>query len=91
MAIQNERDVINNLEGLRCKVDLLEDKIRCQQLLIDGLRQQMSSIPLVQLPALIYASTSRETKFAREWGAPLMVAIAVVTVIGVVAFGLWGK
>jgi hypothetical protein len=91
MTTQNESETGHSLEDLRCKVELLEDKIGRQQALINRLRQEVSSRPLADLPAFIYASTSRETNFAREWLAPFMVSIAVVTVVGVLALVLWGS
>jgi hypothetical protein len=91
MAIQNESNVAHDLEALRRKVELLEDKIGRQQTLIDRLRQQVSSMPAVDLPSFIYASTSRATRLTNEWVAPIMVAIAASTLIAVIAWGLWGR
>lgn len=91
MAIQNESNVAHDLEALRCKVELLEDKVGRQQEIINRLRQQVSSMPTADLPFFIYASTSRATRLTREWTAPIMVAVAVTTWIAVIALGLWGK
>ncbi len=91
MNTQNESKAADGLEALRCKVEFLEGKVGRQQELIDRLRQQVSSMPTVDLPSFIYASTSRATWLTREWVAPIMVVIATSTLIAVIAWGLWGK
>jgi hypothetical protein len=91
MTSQNESEAVYSLEALRCKVELLEDKIGRQQKLIDSLHHQVSSMRTVDLPSFIYESTSRATRLTNEWVAPILVAVAATTVIAVVAWGLWGN
>jgi hypothetical protein len=79
------------LEALRCKVELLEDRVRRQQKLIDGLQQQACLTPATDLVGYIYASTSRDTRWSREFGLPFLVVVGVVTWTGLIAWALFGK
>jgi hypothetical protein len=91
MANQHEGSATQDVDSLRCKIELLEERIARQQVTIDQLRQQVSSIPMMDLPTYIRASTSQAMWFTREWVAPLMVSVAVVTVIAVMVLALWGR
>ena len=87
----SSQDQSSALEALRCKVELLEDRVRRQQKLIDGLQQQSTLTPATDLVGYIYASTSRDTRWSREFGLPFLVAVAVVTWTGLIAWALFGK
>jgi hypothetical protein len=91
MAAQSEGSGTQDFETLRCKLELLEGRISRQQVTIDQLRQQVSSMPMMDLPTYIRASTSQAMWFTREWVAPMMVSVAVVTVIAVMVLTLWGR
>jgi hypothetical protein len=91
MANQHEGSATQDVDSLRCKIELLEERIARQQVTIDQLRQQVSSMQMMDLPTYIRASTSQAMWFTREWVAPLMVSVAVVTVIAVMVLALWGR
>jgi hypothetical protein len=88
MASENQSSA---LEALRCKVELLEDRIRRQQKIIDGLQHHASLTPAMDLAGYIRASTSRDMRWSREFGIPFLVAVAVVTWTGLIAWALFGK
>jgi hypothetical protein len=91
MANHSEGNATQDVDSLRCKLELLEERIARQQVTIDQLRQQVSSMPMMDLPTYIRASTSQAMWFTREWVAPLMVSVAVVTVIAVMVLALWRR
>jgi hypothetical protein len=91
MATQSESNASYDFDALRFKVELLEDRITRQQTTIDQLRQQASSSPTLDLVSYIHSSTSESMRFTRNFGIPLLVAIAVATWTALIAWGLWGK
>jgi hypothetical protein len=91
MTIQTESNPAYDLDALRCKVELLDDRIARQQKLIDQLRQQVASAPTVDLVSYIYSSTSQSMRFTKDVALPLLVAVAVAAWTALIALGLWGK
>lgn len=91
MDAHTELSVPYDFEALRCKVEILEDRIRRQQSLIEQLRQQVSSMPSAHLPSFIYASTFRTNGSIGALAFPILVAVGAGTWIAILAWGLWGK
>ena len=90
MPTPDECTLSSELKALRCKVELLEDRISRQQFLVDELRHQSKSLSASLLPQ-VWASANCTRQLKSDLSVLFWVGSAVLSTCGVLALGMFGK